>query len=59
MINMHIKAIKWLNMHGYVITGPISEQYIISPADIKNENDHITKIIIPVEEKKINYIFPV
>lgn len=50
IIQTHIKAIKWLNQHGYTIAGPISEEYIISPVDIENEADHITKIIIPIEK---------
>ena len=50
MIQTHIKAIKWLNQQGYRIAGPISEEYIISPVDITNEADHITKVIIPIEK---------
>lgn len=50
MINTHIEAIKWLNQNGYTICGPISERYIVSPVDIKNESSHITKIIIPVQK---------
>ncbi len=48
IIQTHIKAIKWLNQQGYTIAGPISEEYIISPVDINNEENHITKIIIPI-----------
>ncbi|MFV0313790.1 MAG: MerR family transcriptional regulator, partial [Anaerotignum sp.] len=47
IIQTHIKAIKWLNQQGYTIAGPISEEYIISPVDINNEENHITKVIIP------------
>ena len=50
IIQTHIKAIKWLNQQGYTIAGPISEEYIISPVDITNEEDHITKVIIPIEK---------
>lgn len=48
IIQTHIKAIKWLNQQGYTISGPISEEYIISPVDINNEENHITKVIIPI-----------
>ena len=48
IIQTHVKAIKWLNEQGYSVAGPISEEYIISPVDINNEEDHITKIIIPI-----------
>lgn len=49
IITSHIKALKWINQHSYKINGPISEEYIISPIDVKNENEYITKIIIPIE----------
>lgn len=48
IIQTHVKAIKWLNQQGYHVSGPISEEYIVSPVDINNEEDHITKIIIPI-----------
>lgn len=48
IIQTHVKAIKWLNQQGYRVAGPISEEYIVSPVDINNEEDHITKIIIPI-----------
>ena len=50
LIHTHIKAIKWINANGYQICGPISEQYIISPMDVTNEEDYVTKLIIPVCE---------
>lgn len=52
MVQTHIAAIRWLNEKGYSISGPISEEYIISPIDVSNEKDHITKVIIPITEKK-------
>lgn len=48
IIQTHVKAIKWLNEQRYTVAGPISEEYIVSPVDINNEEDHITKIIIPI-----------
>ena len=39
-----------MNQQGYTIAGPVSEAYIISPVDITNEEDHITKVIIPIEK---------
>jgi DNA-binding transcriptional MerR regulator len=52
IIRTHLTAIKWLEKEGYEITGPISEEYILSPLDINNEDEQITKIIIPVGKKK-------
>lgn len=48
LITTHIKMIKWINNRKMEINGPISEEYIISPVDVTNENDFVTKIIIPV-----------
>ena len=49
IIQTHVRAIKWLNQQGYRMDGPISEEYIVSPVDIINEEDHITKVIIPIQ----------
>ncbi|MCY6483831.1 MerR family transcriptional regulator [Clostridium aestuarii] len=48
IINTHIKMIQWINKNGYKIAGNISEEFIISPFDVTNVDEHITKIIIPV-----------
>ena len=50
IIQTHVKAIKWLKQQGYVISGPISEEYIVSPIDVSEVDDHITKVIIPIEK---------
>lgn len=50
IIQSHIRTIRWLKQEGYTINGPISEEYLISPVDISNEEEHITKIIIPVKK---------
>lgn len=47
--NTHIQAIKWIKKNKLKITGPISEEYIISPMDIWREDTYISKVIIPVE----------
>ena len=47
-----MKAIKWLNQQGYTVDGPISDEYIVSPIDINNEEEHVTKIIIPIRESE-------
>lgn len=50
IIDTHIKAIKWINQNNYEIDGLISEEFIISPIDVKNENEYLTKIVIPVKK---------
>lgn len=49
VIKTHIKMIQWINQNGYQIAGPVSEQFIISPVDVKNEKEHVTKILIPIQ----------
>lgn len=48
IVNTHIKMIQWINKNGYKISGNISEEFIISPFDVNNVDEHITKVIIPV-----------
>lgn len=49
--NTHISMLQWINQNGYELNGPISEEFIVSPVDIDNEEEHITKIIMPVRKK--------
>lgn len=44
----HIDIIQYLNKNGYKINGSISEEFIISPFDVNNPDEHVTKIIVPV-----------
>lgn len=50
IVNTHIKMIQWINKNGYKISNNISEEFIISPLDVDNVDEHITKVIIPVTE---------
>lgn len=50
-VSSHISMLQWMNQNGYELAGPISEEFIVSPVDIDNENEHITKIIMPVRKK--------
>lgn len=53
IIQTHVKAMKWIKQQGYVINGPISEEYIVSPIDVSEVDDHITKVIIPIVKSSI------
>lgn len=48
IIKTYIKAIQWINEHGYTVSGPVSEEFIISPVDVTNESEHVTKVLFPV-----------
>ncbi|MEG1431355.1 MULTISPECIES: MerR family transcriptional regulator [Eubacterium] len=42
---------RWIEEGGYEVVGPATEEFIISPIDINNKEEHVTKIIVPVEKK--------
>lgn len=48
IIQSHVRLVQWINRQHYRIAGPVSEEFIISPLDINNPAEHVTKIIIPV-----------
>ena len=52
MINTYIRMIQWLNVRAnqYKVVGYPCDFCLISQVDLKNEEEHITKIVIPVEE---------
>lgn len=50
IINTHIQIIQWVNKNGYRVAGNVSEEFIISPLDVNNVDEHVTKVIIPVEK---------
>lgn len=49
IIQSHVRLVQWINQRHYKIAGPVSEEFIISPLDVNNPEEHVTKIIIPVE----------
>lgn len=51
IIQTHVRLVQWINQHHYKIVGPVSEEFIISPLDVNNVEEHVTKIIIPVEKQ--------
>lgn len=48
IINTDVKLLQWINQNGYAVDGPISDEFIISHMDIKNTDEHITKVIVPI-----------
>lgn len=48
IVKSHMKILQWINQNHYKVAGPISEKFIISPIDIKNEKEHVIKILVPV-----------
>lgn len=48
IIQSHVRLVQWINQQHYKIAGPVSEEFIISPLDINNPGEHVTKIIIPI-----------
>lgn len=52
LINPYLEMMRWIKRNKFEINGDISEAFLISPMDTGNENDYITKIIIPIKKKK-------
>lgn len=52
IVGTYIKMIQLINRNSdkYVIDGYPSDEFIISPLDINNIEEHITKVIIPIKE---------
>lgn len=50
IMQSHVALIQWIHQNNYEIAGSVSEEFIISPLDINDENDHVTKIIMPIEK---------
>lgn len=50
IMQSHVALIQWIHQNNYEITGSVSEEFIISPLDTNDENDHVTKIIMPIEK---------
>ena len=47
----YIQMMKWIRQNGYTVTGPATEEFILSPLDVNDETRRVTKIIIPVEKE--------
>lgn len=54
IMQAHINMIKWINENNYKIIGPTTEENIISPIDVENEDEHVTKIIMPIQKNLEN-----
>lgn len=45
----YIALKRWIDENGYEICGKVTEEFLISPLDTANMNEHVTKIIVPVK----------
>jgi len=45
----YISLKRWIDAHDYEVDGNVTEQFLISPIDTRNEKEHVTKIIVPVK----------
>lgn len=50
LVNPYLEMMRWIKRNKFKINGDISEIFLISPMDTGNENDYITKIIIPIKK---------
>ncbi len=50
IMQTHVEILQYINKNGYKISGNISEEFIISPFDVTNSDEHVTKVIVPIEK---------
>ena len=48
MVNTHMMMLRWINQNGYAVNGYVSEEFLISPIDILEQDNQIIKVIMPV-----------
>lgn len=46
----YIALKRWLDEQDYEVSGHVTEEFLISPLDTRNETEHLTKIIAPVRK---------
>lgn len=47
----HLRLLKWVDENGFVLADKVTEEYLISPIDLKTDCGYITRIIAPVVPK--------
>lgn len=45
----HLKVLRWMEQNHLEVGGKVSEEYVISPIDLKIPSGYITKIIVPIK----------
>jgi DNA-binding transcriptional MerR regulator len=50
IMQSHVKLLQWIHLNGYEISGPVSEEFVVSPLDVDNEEEHVTRIIMPIQK---------
>lgn len=54
IMNKLVQMLQWINQNSYKVNGPIVEEFLISPLDVRNSDEHVTKIIIPIKKRNKN-----
>lgn len=49
IINAHLRVLQWIYKNNYHVCGNVTEEFIISPLDVIEEDKYLTRIIVPVE----------
>lgn len=49
--NSYIQMMKWIRQNHYAVTGPATEEFILSPLDVNDETRRVTKIILPIKKE--------
>lgn len=50
MVNTHMAMLRWIHQNGYEVNGYVSEEFMMSPIAILEQNNQIIKVIMPVKK---------
>ncbi len=50
ILNTYINMLNWTTANNYEICGNCTEEFILSPFDITNDNCHVTRVLMPVKK---------
>jgi effector-binding domain-containing protein len=52
------KAFHWADKHGFILMGNAVERYIVDILSIFDEKDHVTEILLPIEDDEKETVNP-
>ena len=50
ILNTYITMLNWISANNYEICGKCTEEFILSPFDISDDNCHVTRVLIPIKK---------
>lgn len=51
LVNTHLAMLRWIRQNGYALSGPVSDEFLISPIDALDQKNQVLRTIMPVEKR--------